>query len=485
MDANKIVARAKGMLLTPRAEWPVAAAEPDLNPRRTVFRLHSAPGRHSGTGLLPRGNGDRYLSAAARRTYRVGIAAALTGAVVRYALTLGGVYVVALIVDALAPTFGAGKKNSVQALKTVAYSYTAYWVISILGIILPGLALLAALGGGIYSIYLLNMGLPSTMKCPADRSVGYTALTVVVTIVVGVVVSLILGAPLGGLGLGVGRGLTGFGQPAVTSSNGFQPGSPGAALQNWSQRVKAASDQATAAQKSGDKDAQAKAMGALVGAALGNNGKVESLAPDRIRAFMPDSIGGLKRTELQVQRNGAMGMQVSTATGTYSDGAQHTVTLVVTDTGSLKGVFGFASGWAGIEQESQTDTGYDKLYKNGGQLIHEKWDSKDSSGEYGVVVADRFSVSAQGHADKIDDLKSGRGRDRSVRPAGAQERRRAAEPDRQRLRHGDQGHFQDRTDRQQHRDSEDGTHREPVATACPAVRRPCRARRLIRRDRRS
>jgi hypothetical protein len=82
------------------------------------------------------------------------------------------------------------------------------------------------------------------------------------------------------------------------------------------------------------------------------------------------------------------------------------VTVVITDTGSLKGIFGFASGWGGVEQETQTDTGYDKLYKSGGQLIHEKWDSKNQSGEYGVVVGDRFSVIAQGNADKIDDLKS-------------------------------------------------------------------------------
>lgn len=400
MDANKIVARAKAMLLTPRAEWPIVAAEPD-----------SIGGLYSGYILLLAAIPVLVsflvatvigISVPLLGTYRVGIAAALTGAVVRYALTLVAVYVVALIVDALAPTFGA-EKNPVQALKTVAYSYTALWVISILGII-PGLALLATLGGAIYSIYLLNMGLPSTMKCPADKTVGYTALTVVIAIVVGVVLSLILGA-LGGFGLGAGRGLSGFGQPAVTSSSGFQPGSPGAALQSWSQRVKAASDQATAAQKSGDKDAQAKAMGALMGAALGNNGKVESLPPDQIRTFMPDALGSLKRTQLQVQRGGAMGMQVSTATGTYSDGAQHTVTVTIADTGSLKGVFGFASGWAGVEQESQTDTGYDKLYKNGGQLIHEKWDSKSDSGEYGVVVADRFSVTAQGNADKIDDLK--------------------------------------------------------------------------------
>jgi hypothetical protein len=401
MDANRIIARAKGMLLTPRAEWPVVATEPDTIGglfSGYILLLAAIPVLVSFLASTVIG-----VSVPLLGTYRIGIAAALTGAVVRYALTLVGVYVVALIVDALAPTFGA-EKNLVQALKTVAYSYTALWVISILGVI-PGLALLATLGGGIYSIYLLNMGLPFTMKCPTDKAVGYTALTVVIAIVVGVVLGLIVNA-VGGLGFGAGRGLSGFGQPAITSPSGFQPGTPGAALQNWSQRMKAASDQAAAAQKSGDKDAQAKAMGALVGTALGSGGKVESLAPDRIRPFLPDSIGNLKRTQLQLQRSGAMGMQVSTGTATYSDGAQHTVTVTIVDTGSLKGVFGFASGWGGVEQESQTDTGYDKLYKSGGQLIHEKWDSKSQSGEYGVVVGDRFSVTAQGNADKIDDLKS-------------------------------------------------------------------------------
>ena len=29
MDINKIITRAKSILLTPRAEWPVIAAEPD------------------------------------------------------------------------------------------------------------------------------------------------------------------------------------------------------------------------------------------------------------------------------------------------------------------------------------------------------------------------------------------------------------------------------------------------------------------------
>jgi hypothetical protein len=144
----------------------------------------------------------------------------------------------------------------------------------------------------------------------------------------------------------------------------------------------------------------------MLGAALGSAGKVESLAPDRIKPFIPDTLDGLKRTQMSVQRSGALGMQVSTGTATYSDGAQHTLNLEVTDTGSLKGMMGFAAGWGGVEQDTETDTGYDKIYKSGGQLVHEKWDNKSMYGEYGAVVADRFSVKVSGNAGSIGELKA-------------------------------------------------------------------------------
>src|ERR1700676_4474946 len=167
---NKVITRAKSMLMSPRAEWPLVAAEPD-----TVGGLYS--GYIAVVAAIPAivhflsstliGVSVPFLGA-----FRVPLAAGITTAVLRYVLSLIGTFVVALIVDALAPSFG-GEKNRVQALKTVAYSYTAYWVASIIGII-PGLGLLAALAGGIYSIYLLNMGLPFTMKCPPEKAIGYT-----------------------------------------------------------------------------------------------------------------------------------------------------------------------------------------------------------------------------------------------------------------------------------------------------------------------
>lgn len=399
---DNIVARVKSILLTPRSEWPVIAAEP-----QTVGGLYS----HYIIVLAAIPAVVRFLSYSIIGVsvpflgfYRVGITSALTTAIVSYVLSLVGIYILALIVDALAPTFG-GEKNQVQALKVVAYSYTASWIASIIGII-PGFGLLAALAGAIYGIYLLNMGLPFVMKCPQDKAAGYTVVTVVVAIVVGFVLGLAISS-VGRYGNGFGQTPVGFGAPTPDKNTGtFASGSPGAAVQQWAKSVENASKQIDSAQKSGDANAQANALGQMLGAALGNGGKVESLAPERIKPFVPDSLESLKRTQLTSERNAAMGMQISKATAVYSDGASHNLTLEIADTGALKGLVGFASGWAGVEEDKETEAGYEKTYKSGGQLVHEKWDNRSHYGEYGVIVGDRFSVTVSGNAANIDELKS-------------------------------------------------------------------------------
>ncbi|HEY4772161.1 MAG TPA: Yip1 family protein [Steroidobacteraceae bacterium] len=403
MAANNLIDRAKSILLTPRTEWPAIAAEPDTVGgiyTRYIIIMAAIPAVVQFISAALIGISVPFLG-----YYRVGIGPALGGAVLAYLLTLVAVFIVAVIVDVLAPTFG-GEKNQVQALKVVAYSYTASWVISIAGLV-PGLKLIAALVGLVYGIYLLNMGLPFTMKCPPEKSVGYTAVTIIVAIVVGFVLSLILRAA-GGWGLGYNPVPSStFSAPSgVGSGEGFAPGSAGAGLQAWSKRVDAASKQIDAAQKSGDSAAQANAVGAMLGAALGNDAKVEALAPDRLKPLVPDSLEGLKRTQLSVDRSAAMGMQISKAQATYSDGADHAINLEIVDSGSLKGLVGFANGWAGVEQDHETDTGYDKTYKSGGQLVHEEWNNQNHNGEYAVIVVERFSVKVSGKAANVDELKA-------------------------------------------------------------------------------
>ena len=76
------------------------------------------------------------------------------------------------------------------------YSYTASWVAGCAQI-LPGLYGLVALAGAIYSVYLLYLGLPSTMKVLPERAGGYSAVTVIIALILGWIIAVITGGITG------------------------------------------------------------------------------------------------------------------------------------------------------------------------------------------------------------------------------------------------------------------------------------------------
>jgi hypothetical protein len=399
MDFGKIIERIKAILTTPRTEWPAAAAEP-----ATVQSLYA--GYIAIVAALPiiAGfiKGSLIGTSAFGITVRTPIGMGIVGMVLQYVLALVIVYVVALIINALAPTFG-GQKDMVQALKTVAYAWTASWIAGI-AVIVPWLGWLIAIAGAVYAIYLLYLGLPHTMKCPPEKAGGYTAVSVIIAIVlswiVGAIVVGVVGtAAMTGAAMG-GMHVTGSNGDSVTIDSDSALGK----LAAMGQRAEQASKELDAAQKSGDGQAQSAAMGKMMGAMAGSNGNVEALAPDQIKAFLPDNLGNLKRSSLSAERNSAMGMQISQASANYAaDNGQH-VTLEVSDTGGAKGFMSLAAAMA-PEEEKQTDHGYEKTYSADGNLVHEEWDTQSKYGEYSVVVGKRFTVKANGNVDSIDQLK--------------------------------------------------------------------------------
>ena len=183
-----LVERVKGILLTPRSEWDVIASE--TTTPSALFTGYVLP--LAAIGPVAQVIGFSVLGVRmplGGAVYRTPIGAALTSAVVAYVLSLLGVWVMALIIDALAPTFG-GTRSQIQALKTAAYSSTAIWVAGIFTLV-PGLRVLYILG--LYSVYLLYIGLPATMKAPADRAGPYTGVVIVAQIVLFFLVRLVGG----------------------------------------------------------------------------------------------------------------------------------------------------------------------------------------------------------------------------------------------------------------------------------------------------
>ena len=178
-----LVQRVKNILMTPKTEWPVIDSEPATIGgiyKNYVMILAAIGPVCMLLGLLV--FGMPYIS------FSMGYL--LAQAVVTYVMALIGCYILALIIDALAPSFG-GTKDKVKAFKVAAYSSTAAWVVGIF-YLLPMLAILGIIGA-LYSLYLLYLGLPVLMKTPADKSVVYTVAVIVAAIVIYLVVGAISG----------------------------------------------------------------------------------------------------------------------------------------------------------------------------------------------------------------------------------------------------------------------------------------------------
>ncbi len=195
--------RIRGILLGPRKEWPVIEGEQTTTSALYVgwiVPLAAIGPIASFVGMSIFG-----ISLPFAGHYRIPIASGVAGAFAHYIGALVGVYVLAVIIDVLAPKFG-GQSNRLQALKVAAYSSTAAWIAAIFGLI-PAIAILGIVG--LYSLYLLYLGLPVLMKSPAERSTGYTVVVVLVAIVIFIVVgalsSVVLRVMGGGYPLGLPR----------------------------------------------------------------------------------------------------------------------------------------------------------------------------------------------------------------------------------------------------------------------------------------
>ena len=193
-----LIARAGAILTRPNETWNVIDAEttaiPDLY-KTYVAPLAAIPAVCGAVGLL--GLGGIHIFGVHLRPTLSGV---LTDMVVSYVLTLVGVYVLAVVIDELAPRFGAVRGRT-QAFKLAAYSGTAWWVAGMFRL-LPVIGGLFMLLGGLYTLYLMYLGLPKLMRVEGDRTAPYLALSLAATLLISLMMGLLascftnIGGPL-------------------------------------------------------------------------------------------------------------------------------------------------------------------------------------------------------------------------------------------------------------------------------------------------
>lgn len=393
-----LVERVQAILLKPKETWPVIEGESgDIASiyKNYLIYLAAIPAVATFIGWSLIGTGMFGIS------FRVPIVTGFVSMIVGFAMSLVMTYVLALIADALAPSFN-GQKNMLNAFKLVAYGATAGMVGGVLNI-LPALSMLGVLAG-LYSIYLIYVGVPVMMKVPQEKSLGYTAVLILCAIVASVIMGVINGLFTGG------SAALSMGSRSGDEVEFKVPGSEitinTAKLEEASKQMEAASKQMEAAQASGDADAMGKAVGQMMGAAMGGGqGGGKPFEPETLRGYVPEKLGGMTRSVIEARMDNAMGMSVSSVTSEFrnDDGR---VEIKVQDIGALPMVMMAMGAWASSTVDRETQEEVEKVYKRDGVAYKEQYRKDGSQAELSMILPNGVLIEATGDNVNMDGVRT-------------------------------------------------------------------------------
>jgi hypothetical protein len=443
------LARVKNIILSPKTEWPAIALEPTTVPQLYVGYVMPLALLAALTGFLRMS--VLGVNSAFGNSFRIPISSGLTYTVMMFVSALFGVFVVGLIISALAPTF-SGTRDQRQALKVAAYSLTPAMLSSVLALspILPTLLQLLA---GLYGIYVLSLGLPVLMQSPKEKAFGYTASVVICTILVGIVFAILSTvAHIGGASQGFfgataadraaeqaaarDQGAAAVGNTIGNILGTDAKGKAGlsAALSNLarsgeqsqasSSNPAASSNQAgspsqagTPASAKGESPVTAdasqnaasplSAAGGLLGAlggAMGGPHRVDVVDFKTLEGVLPASLPGMKRTSAEGENQGAVGVKTSSAKADYADNNGAAVHIEIADISGVSGLMDLAGGLV-QNTTSESDSGFEKDVAIGGRTVHEKYDARTKHGDLSVILVKRFSVDISGNGVDMGSLE--------------------------------------------------------------------------------
>ena len=356
-----LLARVKNLLLQPATEWDAIDLE-EVEPRRLALR-YVAP-----LAVIPTAAIIVALAVvgvqAGGEWVRAPILGVLLSAFIFFVMTIGGVFTFAAIINWLAPRFGA-EKNYRQAFKLSAYSVTAALVAGVLAAA-PALQVVALMVS-VYSLYLLFVGAPKVMH-PAPKSALNFA---IVTTFAAIAVALVVGAAA---------------MLALAPNANLFPSLPRLPFVDQPQPAQI--------ETTIPADAQARPNAVQPARPAGSD----------LRGVAPETMAGMARVAVGVERSGQPGQRTVRLEAEYRDGAR-SLTVQVTYSPSIAQVIGFG-GVSTSEFNRETSDGYSRRRREGDAIVVEDWNTASQAGSYGRLTQERFYVKASGRGVSADELRA-------------------------------------------------------------------------------
>ncbi len=166
MDFKFLWSRVFNILFHPAEEWNRVVAENST--KKAMIKSYGLPliVITSLASLIGNALFSYYFS--------VSIVYVIVSAIIVFIVSLFAIYLSALIVNELAPSFDA-KKNIDRSFQLVIYSFTPYFLVSTIAFLVPPLRFIGFFG--LYGIVLFWKGATIILKTPEDKKAGFVVVS--------------------------------------------------------------------------------------------------------------------------------------------------------------------------------------------------------------------------------------------------------------------------------------------------------------------
>jgi len=126
------------------------------------------------------------------------------------------------------------------------------------------------------------------------------------------------------------------------------------------------------------------------------------------KALLPAEIVGLSLHDAKGERNAAMGMKISQASGEYGSASEGPyIQIEIMDIGTLKGIAGMSlAGWSSMEIDRESDTELEQTFTYNGYKAIKHYFFNEKTGEINMIIGSRVVVSYKIHQIPLEKYES-------------------------------------------------------------------------------
>ena len=133
-----------------------------------------------------------------------------------------------------------------------------------------------------------------------------------------------------------------------------------------------------------------------------NTAPAEPLNHRVLLEMLPEEAAGMPRTETEGQTQNMGAFALSTREATYqTEDEPGQIEIKIADYGAFPAVGMFGLGWAVVDMDKETSTGYERTITYQGHRGYRKYDTESRRGELSALVGKRYLVQVSGR--DVDD----------------------------------------------------------------------------------